>query len=49
MKKAEDLSIPVVELSFLDAFKKASSDQTLGSLIAKKNIAPWDCADVRIF
>ena len=38
MKKAGDLSIPVVDLSFLDAIKGDGSDETFASLITKKNI-----------
>ena len=49
MKRARDLSIPVVELTFLDAVKEASSDQSLVSLITKNNIAPWDWSEVSVF
>ena len=48
MKRARDLSIPVVELTFLDAVKEASSDQSLVSLITKNNIAPWDWSEVSV-
>lgn len=47
MKKASELGIHVVDVSFLDAFK-TSNNESAAFLIAKKNIAPWDCPNVNI-
>ncbi len=48
LKKASELGIHVVDLSFLDAIK-ASTGESASSIITKKNIAPWDCHSVNIF
>lgn len=48
MKKASELGIHVVDVSFLDEFKK-STNEPASFLITKKNIAPWDCQNVNIF
>lgn len=45
MKKAAGLSIPVVEVSILEAMKSTSNVPAL-SVIQRGNIAPWDCPDV---
>ncbi len=47
LKKASELGIHVVDLSFLDAIK-ASTNESASSIITKKNIAPWDCHSVNI-
>ena len=48
LKKASELGIHVVDLSFFDAIK-ASTSETASSIITKKNIAPWDCQNVNVF
>lgn len=48
LKKASELGIHVVDLSFLDAIK-ASTNESASSIITKKNIAPWDCHSVSIY
>jgi hypothetical protein len=48
LKKASELGIHVVDLSFLDAIK-ASTGESASSIITKKNIAPWDCHSVNFF
>lgn len=45
MKKASELGIHVVDVSFLDEFKK-STNESASFLITKKNIAPWDCQNI---
>ncbi|EFX75651.1 hypothetical protein DAPPUDRAFT_55885 [Daphnia pulex] len=45
LKKASELGIHVVDLSFFDAIK-ASTGESASSIITKKNIAPWDCHSI---
>lgn len=47
VKKASELSIPIVETIFLDEIKTPTSD-SVAALLTKMNIASWDCPNVNI-
>lgn len=47
LQKAQELSINVIAISVIEKLKAGTKDSAT-FLITKKNLAPWDCPNVRV-